>query len=198
MGVSSNGSMSIATTTTQAPQRISEAAHERPTEAIDTSREPIAAADALLDWKLRSRAVPAQRATPGAYVVLDGAPESLVRLQAEITHIGRGLASTLRLDDHRVSRRHAIIVKAAGRVRLIDDRSTNGTFLNGRRIDEAELRDGDVIKVGPVALRYVEAKEPARREPARPQRGASQASTRPRNLRRPSARNAMQKPTSTG
>jgi hypothetical protein len=190
--------MSIATTTIQAPQRISEAAHERPTQVIDGSHELIAEPDALLDWQLRSRAVPAESVTPGSYVVLDGAPEALVRLQDEITHIGRGLASTLRLHDHRVSRRHAIIVKGGGQVRLIDDRSTNGTFLNGRRIDDAELRDGDVITVGPVALRYIEAKEPARRALARPQRGAPQASTRPRNLRRPSARNAMQKHTSTG
>jgi len=41
-------------------------------------------------------------------------------------------------------------------VRLLDDRSSNGTYVNGRRIIESELRDGDVVLIGPVTLRYVE------------------------------------------
>ena len=39
---------------------------------------------------------------------------------------------------------------------LLDDRSSNGTFVNGRRISQAELRDGDVILLGRVVLRYLE------------------------------------------
>jgi pSer/pThr/pTyr-binding forkhead associated (FHA) protein len=41
-------------------------------------------------------------------------------------------------------------------VRVLDDRSSNGTFVNGRRIVQADLRNGDVLVVGRVVLRYLE------------------------------------------
>jgi pSer/pThr/pTyr-binding forkhead associated (FHA) protein len=37
-------------------------------------------------------------------------------------------------------------------VRILDDRSANGTFVNGVRVTDAQLRDRDVIRVGRVAL----------------------------------------------
>jgi pSer/pThr/pTyr-binding forkhead associated (FHA) protein len=96
-------------------------------------------------------------AAPGRYLALtDGDVTMLVPLDREVTHIGRGFTADLRLEEHRVSRRHAILVQRGARVRLLDDRSANGTFVNGRRIIESELRDGDVVLIGPVALSYVE------------------------------------------
>ena len=53
-----------------------------------------------------------------------------------------------------VSRRHAIVHQRAGERRILDDRSANGTFVNGRRVTEAELRDGDVVVLGRVVLTY--------------------------------------------
>ena len=41
-------------------------------------------------------------------------------------------------------------------VRILDDRSANGTWVNGRRVAAADLRDGDVIIVGAVALTFRE------------------------------------------
>ena len=41
-------------------------------------------------------------------------------------------------------------------VRILDDRSSNGTFVNGRRIEQAQLRNGDEVMLGRVALRYLE------------------------------------------
>ncbi len=55
-------------------------------------------------------------------------------------HIGRGLTAGLRLDDASVSRRHAILVPRPSGARILDDRSSNGTFVNGRRIQQADLR----------------------------------------------------------
>ena len=75
-------------------------------------------------------------------------------LTADVTHIGRGITADVRLDDHTVSARHALVVLRADRLRILDDRSTNGTFVNGRRVDEAELRDGDVVTLGRVVLAY--------------------------------------------
>jgi len=111
----------------------------------------------LLDDRVRRRAVQAGLAPPGRYLALAGGEETLVvALEDGVTRIGRGLGANLRLDDARVSRRHAIVLRRNGRVRLLDDRSSNRTFVNGRQVTEVELRDGDVIRVGPVELRYLE------------------------------------------
>jgi len=110
-----------------------------------------------VDYRVRRRAVQARLAPPGRYLSLTGGEEGLlVTLEDEVTRIGRGLGANLRLDDERVSRRHAIIEWRAGRARLLDDRSSNGTYVNGRQVVEAELHDGDVIHIGPVAFRYLE------------------------------------------
>lgn len=75
-------------------------------------------------------------------------------LAADVTHLGRGMTADVRLDDHTVSARHAIVVLRGDRLRILDDRSTNGTLVNGRRVDEAELHDGDVVVLGRVVLTY--------------------------------------------
>lgn len=65
------------------------------------------------------------------------------------TRIGRSAASDLRLDDATVSRRHALIVLTAeDELRALDDRSLNGLFINGRRVDWAPLGDGDELEIG--------------------------------------------------
>ena len=76
--------------------------------------------------------------------------------ESKITHIGRGLAAHVRFEDQRVSRDHAIIVRHGRFARLLDNRSANGTFVNGRRVVVTNLQDGDVIRVGPIAVQYVE------------------------------------------
>ena len=119
--------------------------------------EPVTDALPLVGHRARRRAVPGELAAPGRYLELqDGETSQLVLLERPVTHLGRGFTADLRFEEHRVSRRHAILVQRGARVRLLDDRSANGTFVNGRRIIESELRDGDVILIGPVALRYVE------------------------------------------
>ena len=75
-------------------------------------------------------------------------------LTSDVTHVGRGVTADVRLDDHTVSARHAIAVLGAERLRILDDRSTNGTVVNGRRVSEAELHDGDVVVLGRVVLTY--------------------------------------------
>jgi len=87
----------------------------------------------------------------GRYLVCG---EEAFALTADVTHVGRGITADVRLDDHTVSARHAIVVLRADRLRILDDRSTNGTFVNGRRVDESELDDGDVVTLGRVVLTY--------------------------------------------
>jgi hypothetical protein len=112
---------------------------------------------ARLDHRMRSRTVALGDAPPGRYLSIeDGEGVRLIPLDRPITHIGRGLSSDVRLEDRRVSRRHAIIAQRGDGTRVLDDRSHNGTFLNGRAVTVAYLADGDVLRVGGVAFRFIE------------------------------------------
>jgi pSer/pThr/pTyr-binding forkhead associated (FHA) protein len=96
-------------------------------------------------------------AGPGRYLAVEETGgRRLLPLARPIVHLGRGFGATIQLEDAGVSRRHAILIQRRGGVRILDDRSANGTFVNGRRISEAELRDGDVVVVGRTVLVYVE------------------------------------------
>jgi hypothetical protein len=119
--------------------------------------ERIIDALALLDHRTKRRAIPQRLARRGPHLALgDGAETLLLPLESKITHVGRGVASEVRFEDQRVSRSHAIIVRHGRYARVLDNRSANGTFVNGRQIVATNLRSGDVIGIGPVAMQYVE------------------------------------------
>lgn len=69
--------------------------------------------------------------------------------------VGRGSACQLILDADSVSRRHARIEWNGREHRLVDLGSTNGTFVNGSRVKDAILRDGDRIGIGKALLKYL-------------------------------------------
>ena len=131
-----------------------------------TATPPNAAAEGLterfdpiscLDDRVRRRAAPNREAlAPGRYLEVHG-PDSTVTIPFDdaILRVGRGHAADLRLDEPSVSRRHAIL-EGGPHPRILDDRSSNGTFVNGRRVEQASLRHGDEIALGRVVLRYVE------------------------------------------
>ncbi len=97
-----------------------------------------------------------QIAQPGEYLVYEeGAELRTVSLAREWTRIGRSLAADVRFDDPTVSRRHALIVRQPDGVRLLDDRSLNGVFVNGERVDGKTLADSDEIIVGRYRLRFI-------------------------------------------
>jgi hypothetical protein len=62
--------------------------------------------------------------------------------------IGRDPQNDVVLDDRRVSRKHAEVRLRLGRYTLYDLQSTNGTYVNGRRVAEKVLEDGDKISIG--------------------------------------------------
>jgi pSer/pThr/pTyr-binding forkhead associated (FHA) protein len=110
-----------------------------------------------LDERNRRRATAPRTAEPGQYLQVEGAGETLLLpLPRGVMHIGRGLAADLRLDDSSVSRRHAILVCRDDGARILDDRSANGTLINGCRVSQAVLSSGDTIVLGRVVLRYLE------------------------------------------
>ncbi len=93
---------------------------------------------------------------PGDYLCYEENDElHTVALSREWTRIGRSLAADLRFDDPTVSRRHALVVRQPDGVRLLDDRSLNGVFVNGERVDGRTLADGDEIIVGRYRLCFL-------------------------------------------
>ncbi len=93
---------------------------------------------------------------PGEYLAWrEGDAVRVAALEREWTRIGRSLAADVRFDDPTVSRRHALIVRQPDGVRVLDDRSLNGVFVNGERVRDAVLRDGDEIRLGEVGMRYL-------------------------------------------
>jgi len=112
---------------------------------------------ACLDERVRRQAMPALPTESGRYIEVQGPGDPLlIALEGEVTHIGRGLAADLRLDEASVSRRHAILIQRRSGSRILDDRSSNGTYVNGRRITQTDLHNGDVLVLGRVVLRYLE------------------------------------------
>ncbi len=90
-------------------------------------------------------------AVPYLLVPGDGG-ERRVELTTEVTRVGRSAEADVRLPDTGVSRLHAELRLLGGEVLLVDLGSTNGTTLNGRRVSEGRLRDGDRIGVGSSSL----------------------------------------------
>jgi pSer/pThr/pTyr-binding forkhead associated (FHA) protein len=143
------------------------------TERIDqTARDsaaPSIAGPARGDLDAMLAAARAQIDTPGEYLCYEeGGEVRTLALSREWTRIGRSLAADVRFDDPTVSRRHALIVRQADGVRVLDDRSLNGVFVNDTRVEGRTLEDGDEILVGRYRLRFFSvaaASEPAPESP---------------------------------
>jgi pSer/pThr/pTyr-binding forkhead associated (FHA) protein len=95
---------------------------------------------------------------PGEYLAYRSPVGDVVAfgVRAEWTRIGRSLAADIRFDDPTVSRRHALIVRQPDGLRVLDDRSLNGVFVNGERVEWSTLADGDEIVIGRHHLHFVE------------------------------------------
>jgi DNA-directed RNA polymerase subunit RPC12/RpoP len=83
---------------------------------------------------------------------------AIYRLEIGWTKIGRCQRAEIYLDDPSISRRHALIATDEGRPpRILDDRSLNGVLVNGRKVDWAELKDGDELTLGRYRLFLLQA-----------------------------------------
>ena len=85
----------------------------------------------------------------------DGGPAESTPLTASSTTIGRDESADLCIPSGRVSREHAVIVVEGGRSLIRDLGSTNGTFVNGERVTETAINDGDVIGFADVEFTFV-------------------------------------------
>jgi pSer/pThr/pTyr-binding forkhead associated (FHA) protein len=75
----------------------------------------------------------------------------VVELIRRITYVGRSAITDIQIKDRYVSREHLLLRKSGDRLLVMDLRSKNGTFLNGKQIrpgTEVEVMEGDFIVVG--------------------------------------------------
>jgi uncharacterized protein involved in exopolysaccharide biosynthesis len=82
---------------------------------------------------------------PGRLLVLDR-PEMV---------IGRSKYADIKVSERAMSQQHAKLVRAGDHHRLYDLGSTNGTFVNDQRIEQADLKVGDVIRTGETVFTYM-------------------------------------------
>lgn len=75
-------------------------------------------------------------------------------LDTDVTTAGRHPEADIFLDDVTVSRRHAEITRHRTSFEIVDQRSLNGTYVNGERVDRAELRNGAEVRIGKFRLNF--------------------------------------------
>ena len=98
--------------------------------------------------------------------VIQGADQGKrFELSARTMALGRDGSNPIRLHDHEISRRHAELRPTEGAgYRVVDLGSANGTFVNGRQVDQAPLRPGDQLRLGQTVMLFSEGAPPGERD----------------------------------
>lgn len=73
---------------------------------------------------------------------------------SENTSIGRSPSNDIVLKESKVSRQHATIHYRNGQYVLVDLKSSNGVFVNGAKVEEATLNDGDELSIGSFKFQF--------------------------------------------
>jgi adenylate cyclase len=89
--------------------------------------------------------------------MLKGVPPDRVYSIEGATRVGRGEEGEIVLVDPSVSRAHAIVEIDGAQPVVRDLGSTNGTFVNGKRVSVEALRDGDELQFGNTRMRFESA-----------------------------------------
>lgn len=98
-------------------------------------------------------------------VKLHGQGSRTIEIVNDVFTIGRKAGNDLPIDDHTVSGHHARIVKVQAVHFLEDLKSTNGSSVNGARVDRHQLRDSDVITIGQHRIIFQEPAAPTAAAP---------------------------------
>ena len=105
----------------------------------------------------RRRAFTVPRLSSGRYLAVEDGDELVViDLGDKPLRLGRSPTADVMLEHLSVSRRHAVVATRGEVVVVLDDRSLNGVLVNGERVGEAVLAHGDEIRLGDVAIRFLE------------------------------------------
>ena len=105
----------------------------------------------------RRAAITTPRLASGRYLAIEDGDEVVVMEIGDAPlRLGRSAAADVMLEHLSVSRRHAVVARRGDDVVILDDRSLNGVVVNGERVPEAVLAHGDEIRLGDVAMRYLQ------------------------------------------
>jgi pSer/pThr/pTyr-binding forkhead associated (FHA) protein len=116
------------------------------TETFTADEREAAQADALEDLGIKG---------PALVVRSGGGRAGETFHPARQTTIGRSPDCGIFLDDVTVSRRHAILSERDGAFFIADQGSLNGTFVNRKRVESAQLEDGDELQIGKYRLTFL-------------------------------------------
>jgi len=115
------------------------------------------------DLEKRLAAAADSAAQTGEEIALEGPARVLIRTDGNTdfvhvlgrrTRIGRGNDNELVLDTKHVSRYHAVLLAGPVHTTVEDLNSTNGVFVNGKRVSRQVLKDGDRVTIGRTHYRY--------------------------------------------
>jgi pSer/pThr/pTyr-binding forkhead associated (FHA) protein len=106
----------------------------------------------LLRQALQSNNVPTDE--PGFLVLPEGSFEGTFHALHSETKVGISEECDIPIEGNYISRHHCTICGAGYNWMVIDEDSTNGTFINGNKITQYHLRDGDILQVGKVMLLF--------------------------------------------
>src|SRR5512145_284072 len=117
---------------------------------------------------------------PSLWLIPLDASHKTLRIDASGSVVGRDPSCALQVNDPSVSRRHATLEEDRGNWVVSDQKSANGTWLDGQRVTKAYVRQGQNLRFGAVAFE-VSTEDPATRPapqakpPAPPVRPAAPA-----------------------
>ena len=116
------------------------------------------------DLEKRAAAAAADSASQtGEEIALEGPARVLIRTDGNTdfvhvlgrrTRIGRGSDNEVVLDTKHISRYHAVLLAGPVHTTIEDLKSTNGVFVNGKRVSRQVLKDGDRVTIGKTHFRY--------------------------------------------
>lgn len=129
------------------------AEHERLCKQLDRNRNNVGGRRAMEGYYI----YPEAPRPPGVWLLaIHGeARGRFYDVEKRETTIGRAETSDVRVGQDDVSRRHAVIRTNDTRVTIADEGSKQGTYVNGCRIEEVELRHGDLIRIGSAVFKLL-------------------------------------------
>lgn len=103
-----------------------------------------------------ARQVRASSSRAALLILFDGGEHTEIDLTEGSHRIGRSITADIQLEDPMISRKHAVIERSGPSIRVLDDRSLNGVFVNGERVElQRPLGDGDEVQIGGFVLRLL-------------------------------------------
>ncbi len=124
-----------------------------PMDEEDASRD-VAQAETTPKSDATKISVPYAAASEAKFILLEGDLDDAEIILGENTSIGRSPSNDIVLREAKVSRQHAAINFMNGQYVLVDLKSSNGVFVNAKRIEEHVLEDSDIVQVGSYQFKF--------------------------------------------